>query len=308
MDNDFVYMIKFCYSEGDYYMKKCFGDRKDAKKIRNMDGMHNIILDLKPNRCDSDVYINQKLDVTNLIKYMDKLKKKYPEKHITYFHAFVAAIGKLFYNRPYLNRFVANRTYYEHDDVKIAFVAKTQFTDDASELLCVVKVEADDNLFTISDKISEKVAKIRQNTRSDTNDIVDIVGRFPKFLRVPVLGFIKFLDRHGWLPRSMINDNIYYSSIIVSNLGSIDCGSIYHNLTNFGTSSMLSTMGKIHKEKIVNEKGKEELRDICDFGTNCDERIADGLYFAKSIGLLQYIFDNPETLEDKASEIISEKE
>lgn len=288
-------------------MKKRWGDRKDARKVRDLDGMHNIMLDLKPNRCDSDVYINQKLDVTKLIKYMDNLKKKNPDKHITYFHAFVTAIGKLFYNRPYLNRFVANRTYYVHDDVKVAFVAKTQFTDDASELLCVLNIKENDNIFTISDTISDKVNKIRNNTKSDTNNIIDVVGNLPKFLRIPILGIIKFLDRHGWLPKSMVNDNIYYSSIIVSNLGSIKCSSIYHNLTNFGTSSMLATMGPIHKEKFINEKGKEEIRDICEFGTNCDERIADGLYFAKSIALLQYIFDNPETLEDRASEIIDEK-
>ena len=287
--------------------KKRFGDRKDARKVRDLDGMHNIMLDLKPNRCDSDVYINQKLDVTNLIKYMDKIKKQYPDKHITYFHAFVTAIGKLFYNRPYLNRFVANRTYYTHDDVKIAFVAKTQFTDDASELLCVLKINENDNLLSVSDYISEKVNKIRHNTKSDTNDIIDVVGKVPKFIRVPFMGFVKFLDRHGWLPKSMVNDNIYYSSAIVSNLGSIKCGSIYHNLTNFGTSSMLATMGPIHKERVLNEKGKEELRDICEFGINCDERIADGLYFAKSIALLQYIFDNPETLEGKASDILDEK-
>jgi pyruvate/2-oxoglutarate dehydrogenase complex dihydrolipoamide acyltransferase (E2) component len=287
--------------------KKRFGDRKDARKLRGPSGMHNIMLDLKPNRCDSDVYINQKMDVTNLIKYMDKIKKNNPDKHITYFHAFVTAIGKLFYNRPYLNRFVANRTFYVHDDVKIAFVAKTEFTDDAHELLCVLNIKENDNLFSISDNISDKVHKIRTNTKSDTNDIVDLVGGLPKFLRIPIVGVVKWLDKHGWLPKSMTNDNIYYSSAIVSNLGSIKCGSIYHNLTNFGTSSMLATMGPIHKEKIINEKGKEELRDICEFGVNCDERIADGLYFAKSISLLQYIFDNPETLEDKASEVINEK-
>lgn len=289
-------------------IKKRWGDRKDARKIRKLDGMHNIILDLKPRRCDSDVYINQKLDVTNLIKYMEKLKKKNPDKHITYFHAFVTAIGKLFYNKPYLNRFVANRTYYEHDDVKIAFVAKTEFTDDAQELLVVLKIDENDNIFSISDRIADKVKKVRTNTnKSDTNDIVDLVGGLPKFLRIPILGIIKWLDKHGWLPKSMTNDNIYYSSAIVSNLGSIDCGSIYHNITNFGTSSMLATMGKIHKEKVIDEKGKEELRDICDFGINCDERIADGLYFARSISLLQYIFNNPELLEGKASEVIDEK-
>lgn len=289
-------------------IKKRWGDRKDARKIRKLDGMHNIILDLKPRRCDSDVYINQKLDVTNLIKYMEKLKKKNPDKHITYFHAFVTAIGKLFYNKPYLNRFVANRTYYEHDDVKIAFVAKTEFTDDAQELLVVLKIDENDNIFSVSDRIADKVKKVRTNTnKSDTNDIVDLVGGLPKFLRIPILGIVKWLDKHGWLPKSMTNDNIYYSSAIVSNLGSIDCGSIYHNITNFGTSSMLATMGKIHKEKVIDEKGKEELRDICDFGINCDERIADGLYFARSISLLQYIFNNPELLEGKASEVIDEK-
>lgn len=31
---------------------------------------------IKPNRCDSDVFINQLLDVTELVKYMDNLKKK----------------------------------------------------------------------------------------------------------------------------------------------------------------------------------------------------------------------------------------
>ena len=34
------------------------------------------------------------------------------------------------------------------------------------------------------------------------------------------------------------------------------------------------------------------------FGINFDERIADGYYFAKSLKLIQYIFDNPELLEE----------
>ena len=204
--------------------KRRFGDRRDAKKVRNLDGMHNIMVDLKPNRCDSDVYINQKIDVTNLIKYMEKLKKNNPDKHITYFHAFVTAIGKLFYNRPYLNRFITNRTYYEHNDVKIAFVAKTEFKDNAQELLCVLPIKESDNLMTISDLISKKVNKIRTNTKSDTNSLIDMVGKLPKLIRMIVVGIVKILDRHGWLPASMVNDNIYYSSAIVSNLGSIKCG------------------------------------------------------------------------------------
>ena len=93
-----------------------FLERKDAEKLTNLSGMNYILNDLKPDRCDSDVYINQKLDVTNLVKYVNKLKKENPDMHITYFHAFSMALAKLLYNRPYLNRFVANRNFYQRKE------------------------------------------------------------------------------------------------------------------------------------------------------------------------------------------------
>ena len=54
-------------------------------------------------------------------------------------------------------------------------------------------------------------------------------------------------------------------------------------------------------------KRKKEIRKICEFGFNLDERIADGFYFAKSLKLLQYIYDNPELLEGAANEKIEIK-
>ena len=119
---------------------------------------------------------------------------------------------------------------------------------------------------------------------------------------------LKILDRHGMLPKSLVQDNLYYSSMIVSNLGAIKCGAIYHNLTNFGTCSSLATMGEIKKEEVINDKGKKEIKDICEFGINFDERIADGYYFAKSIQLLQYLFNNPELLEEDSSKEIKMEE
>ena len=35
--------------------------------------------------------------------------------------------------------------------------------------------------------------------------------------------------------------------LVVSNLGSIDCGAIYHHLTDFGTNSIVITMDDGHK-------------------------------------------------------------
>lgn len=278
---------------------------RNARRVKDITGMQQIMIDLKPNRCDSDVYINQKMDVTKLVKYMDKRKKDGDEA--TYFHAFVTAIGKVFYNRNKLNRFVSNRHIYEHNDVVISFVAKVSFDDKSEEMMIMVPIEPNDNIDTISKKISGYVDKVRNSKSIDkegANDAIDVLGKLPNGVRIPVVGMLKWCDKKGILPKSLVKDNLYYSSIILSNLGSIKCGAIYHNLTCFGTCSSLATIGEIKNEDIHYDDGTEEIRKICEFGINLDERIADGYYFAKSVKLLQYIFDNPELLEEDANKKI----
>ena len=279
-------------------------NRKDAKRIKNINGMFQIMLDLKPNRCDSDVFINQKMDVTKLVKYVEKKKKE--GKDITYFHTFLTAIGKTMYNRPKLNRFIANRHVYEHNDVVISFVAKISFDDRSEEIMVMVPIEPNDTINTISKKVKDKVESIRQKkaTKEGANNAIDVLGKLPNIVRVPIVGILKWMDKKDLLPRELVKDNLYYSSMIVSNLGAIKCGAIYHNLTDFGTCSSLATMGEIRKEEFINDKDKKEIRSICEFGVNFDERVADGYYFAKSIQLLQYIFNNPELLEEEVSKEI----
>ena len=273
-------------------------DRRDGKLVKNLDGMHVLMPYLKPYRCDSDVFINYKFDVTELIKYVEKKKKENPDIRLTYFHVFVTAIGKVIYNRPLLNRFVVNKRYYDRNNVSIAFVAKGEFTDDSKEFMSTVNIEENDTLDTIREKVLSKVKKARKSDNNSTDKAVDLVGKLPKFIRDIAMSIFMYMDKHDLLPKSLCEDNIYYSSVLVSNLGNLECGAIYHNLTDFGTSSIVVTIGNIHKEQILNEDGKLEIRDVCEFGINLDERIADGFYFIKSVKLLEEIFKNPEKLEE----------
>lgn len=48
--------------------------RRDAKRVKDINGLTQILIDLKPYRCDSDVYINEDVDVTELVKYIEKKK------------------------------------------------------------------------------------------------------------------------------------------------------------------------------------------------------------------------------------------
>lgn len=286
---------------------KRFKDRKDAKRIDDIDGLAQLSIDLKPNRSVSDVYINQKMNVTKLLEYIEKKKKT--NEDLTFFHAIVTAVGKTFYNRNKLNRFVANRHIYEHNDIVISFVAKISFDDVSEEVMLLIPIDENDTIDTISKKIKDKIYNLRnkKEEKKGANDAVDTLGKLPNIIRVPLVGFLKWMDRKGILPQSLMDDNIYYSSIILSNLGSIHCGAIFHNINDFGACSSLATIGEV-KDEIVIEEGKEKTKKLCEFGINLDERIADGYYFAKSVKLLQYIFDNPKLLEEEASKKIEIKE
>ena len=276
------------------------------KRVKNLTGMGQIMLDIKPNRCDSFVYSNKEVDVTNLVKYMEKKRKE--DKNITYFHAFMTAFGKVIYNREKLNRFVSNRHMFLHNDIVISFVAKVEFSDNAEEIMLMVPINKDDTIYDISKYIKDKIEGIRNRKaeKKGANSAIDTLGKLPNILRVPVVGLLKWCDKKGILPRSLTEDNLYYSSMIVSNLGSIKSNAIHHNITNFGTCSSLITIGEI-KDKKVLINGKEEIRKMCDFGIAFDERVADGFYLIKSMELFEYILNNPTILENKASEIITQK-
>ena len=281
-------------------MSKRLGDRRDGKRLR-MGGFERFLYYLKPRRSDSEVYISKCIDVTELVKYMKEKKKD--NEDLTYFHLFSTAVAKVVYNKPLLNRFIIGGNKYDRNDITLSFVAKTDFSDTAREFLTVIKVDSNDSLMDISRKINGDVKKIRSNKESHTDDFVNKLGRLPKWVIAIIVWIIKRLDNHDMLPQSLTKNSVYHSTVLLSNLGSIHCDGIYHNLTNFGTNSILLTIGEI-KEEVKVIEGEIVKRYVCDFGITLDERIADGVYFAKSINLLEYILNDPKLLEGKVNDKI----
>ena len=280
---------------------KRFGDRHDGTRLKS-GGFEKIWYSLKSKRSENEVHILKEIDVTELKKYYDKVKKDNVD--ITYFHLFSTAVAKIIYNNSKLNRFVINGNCYKRNEVTLSYVAKTAFTDDAGELFTVMRVVENDTLDSVSSKILDDVKKVRSNQGSNTDDFMDSLKILPKFLVKVVTWIVKFLDNHDWLPKSLTDGSVYHSTVLLSNLGSIQSDAIYHNLTNFGTNSIVVTIGEI-KESVKVVDGEIMKRYVCSFGITLDERIADGVYFAKCINLLEYILNNPSLLEGRVDDKIN---
>ena len=87
-----------------------------------------------------------------------------------------------------------------------------------------------------------------------------------------------------------------YTSVIVSNLGSIKANAPLHHLYEWGTASIFITIGKMHKKAIVNSSNEVEVKNVITIGITIDERITDGYYFAKAVAQIKEYLEYPEKL------------
>lgn len=284
-------------------------NRKDGTYIKPEDGVHKIMPYLFSKRTESEVHIYKTLDITKLCKFLkDKNKNIEDEREeITFFHALLTASAKMVYNRPILNRFVQGKRYYQRNKVIFAFVAKNKFSDEAEERLIMLDATPNLNIDSLSKEVLTEVKKVRKDGTNSIDKILNLVCYLPRFLLSLLVNTAKRLDFHGFLPKSLTSDDIDFATILFSNLGSIKCDAIYHHLNNYGTTSIVITIGEIKKEHYINDEGKISVKETVVIGVTVDERISDGFYFAKSAKILDYICENPELLNDKISEKINIK-
>lgn len=284
--------------------KRKWGDRKDARWVRDTPGLQSIMAHLMPNRTDCEVYLQDTIDVTEIMAYLDEKNALHPEYKTTLFHCFVAVLARMLRERPLMNRYIQGRRTYERYDISLSFVCKRRFTDHAEESLMFMVPKDTDTIDEISKKIIGDVKETRKSEHSTggVDAILDALAKLPRPLLMFVIYIIRLMDFWGVNPDFLTDGDPNYSSVFFSNLGSIKCPSVYHHLNNYGTNSIMITIGTIRKEQKLMPDGAVQIRDVVDIGATLDERIADGFYFARSLKLVKYICAHPELLERPLNE------
>lgn len=284
--------------------KRKWGDRKDARWVRDIPGLQAVMGHLMPNRTDCEVYLQDTIDITEVLAYLERKNAQHPEYKTTLFHCFVAVLARMLRERPLMNRYLQGRRTYERYDVSLAFVCKRRFTDHAEEsLMCMVPKDTD-TLDDISKKIIGDVRETRKSEHATggIDGLLDIFAKLPRPIFMFVIWLIRVMDFWGISPDFLTEGDPNYASVFFSNLGSIKCPSVYHHLNNYGTNSIMITIGTIRKEQVLMDDGTTQIRDVVDIGATLDERIADGFYFARSLKLVRHICAHPELLDRPLNE------
>lgn len=283
-------------------LSKRLGDRKDGKLLRDIDGMHFIVPLLYPNRCDNEAFISEQIDLTAIDAYLEKKNASNPEYKYNLFQLIVTAMLKTIQLRPKMNYFIANKNLYSRNEISASFVVKKQFADHGGEALAFIHAKENFTLEDVHSEIYRQVSFCRSDKKDSSTASMDIFNKMPRFVSKTIVAFIRFLDRHGWVPESLIATDPYYSSVVLTNLGSVKMHSGYHHLTNWGTNSVFLAIGEIKKRPYFDDDGHVTMKNSVDLGLTIDERIADGYYYSKTVRLLRKLLENPELLETPLNE------
>ena len=285
--------------------KKKRGDRWDGRRIK-VSGLQTVMASLWPNRTDREVYLYDTIDATELMKYIERKNAEHPELKLTFFHCVIAAAARMVKERPIMNRFIRGCRTYERYEISVAFVAKLAFEEHAEEALMFFVPDENATVDDVSRMVVDRVKKVRESAKegnkAGVDDTLDKLAALPRPLLMLITKVVRWLDFWGLNPKSLTEGDPHFSTIFLSNLGSIKCPAVYHHLNNYGTNSMMITIGTLRDEEVLMPDGTKQVRKLCDIGATLDESIGDGFYFARSLKLIHHICAHPELLDRPISE------
>ncbi|MBO7519141.1 MAG: hypothetical protein J6T73_00040, partial [Clostridia bacterium] len=160
-------------------------------------------------------------------------------------------------------------------------------------------------VFEVNDIINSYVNENRNEPDNNgTEKLMKILLSVPGLMPVGVK-LIKFMDKHGLLPKSVIDMSPFHASLLISNLASIRTNHIYHHVYEFGTTSVGITLG--NSREIPKRQGGEIVFEKCmPLGVVMDERIASGSYFATAFRKFRMYLRNPALLETPLENVVED--
>lgn len=275
--------------------------RVDGRRVKGEVPMYMLAPQFMPHRNDAMNMTTVDIPIEPLRKYMNAKRKE--GHHISHMALIMTAYAHLVGEYPSINRFVQNRRVYEHNDFTISLVVLRPGNTGNDDTMAKLYFQPEDTVFDVQRKIDEYIEKNTSGAEEDQNSLDKIMGVFCSLggLLDIVGAILRFLDRHGWLPKSLIEISPFHASLLITNLASIRTNHIYHHVYNFGTTSVSIAMGNMREVPKRGRDGSVELVRCIPLGVVMDERIASGHYLALAFARLKDMLAHPEQLEQSGT-------
>lgn len=267
--------------------------RADGTRIKNADPMYTVAAYIMNKRVDSMNMITIDIPIEPIKEYLNGKRKQ--GVNISHMAVVMSAFIRTMRDYPELNRFVVNRKIYQRNEIAVGMVV-LQPGENGHGTMSKMYFDENNTIYEVNDIINKYVEENRQTPKSNgTEKMIKILLSMPGILPVGIALF-KWLDKHGLLPKAIIDMSPFHMSFGITNLASIRTNHIYHHCYEFGTTSIFLAMGNLRE--VPHRKGDEMVFEKCmPIGVTMDERIASGSYFATAFRKMRTYLRNPELLE-----------
>lgn len=286
--------------------KRRFGDRKEGRLLRSLPAFAKFVPFIMPTRNDACNQYEESFEVSDVDRRLRKLRVD-GYKGIGILHFIIAAYIRGVSMLPGMNRFVVGHRIYARDNIEVVMTVKRSLAIDATETTIKVVFEPTDTIFDVYRKMSEKIDEIKTvEGNNNTEDVAEAMCKAPRFLLRFALTILRIMDYFGWLPQSLLDASPFHGSMIITDLGSLRIGPIYHHIYNFGTLPVFISFGAKRHAYELDRHGNMVDRKYVDCKFVMDERTVDGHYYAQFLQAFRYICQHPEIVETPPSKVVED--
>lgn len=286
--------------------KRRFGDRKEGRLLRSLPAFAKFVPFIMPTRNDACNQYEESFEVSDVDRRLRKLRVD-GYKDIGILHFIIAAYIRGVSMLPGMNRFVVGRRIYARDNIEVVMTVKRSLAIDATVTTIKVVFEPTDTIFDVYRKMSEKIDEIKTvEGNNNTEDVAEAMCKAPRFLLRFALTILRIMDYFGWLPQSLLDASPFHGSMIITDLGSLRIGPIYHHIYNFGTLPVFISFGAKRHAYELDRHGNMVDRKYVDCKFVMDERTVDGHYYAQFLQAFRYICQHPEIVETPPSKVVED--
>ena len=277
--------------------------RPDGKKLKNLGVEYLVGAHVMKERTDAMNMITIDLPEAPMKEYLNRKRKE--GKRYSHLTLILAAMVRAFAEYPQLNRFVVNKRIYARNEISVGMVVLKGGKIDGASTISKMKFPPTGTIDEINDIINAYIATNREEGDINSTDkLANFLCSVPGLLRV-VVNFVKWLDKHNWCPKAIIEASPFHCSIILTDLASIKTNSIHHHIYNFGTTSISLAMGNL-REVPVRKKGEVVFERCLPLGIVTDDRIVSGNILGLAFRKFEKYLEHPDTLELPPEKVVSE--
>ncbi|MDR1778710.1 MAG: hypothetical protein LBR14_03010 [Clostridiales Family XIII bacterium] len=269
--------------------------RPDGRKVKSIPPFDKVIPYIMPQRYDATNMMAVDFPYDILMNYIGR--RKQDGVVIPMMACILAAYIRTVAQIPAINRFSISKKIYARKGIWTSFVTLKERDrggekPSAEETVVKLCFTGEETIDEVARRVTEAIDENRKAATSNSMDkllsSIFAVPLIPSFL----VSLIKFADRRGWLPKSIIDASPFHTSVFFTNMASIRAYPIYHHLYEFGTTSCFISLGVD-----INNRGKYQMK-VC-----TDERCCNGATYVHAMHRFLKALRHPEQLEAPPEEV-----